>query len=378
MSRKGESIFKRKDGRWEGRYIKDRDQNGRAIYGYVYGRTYGSTREKMHQVMAGIQISAKPAMEPVTAVMSFGALSERWLMERHVNVKESTYIKYRNLLNYYIIPQLGRVTAAQISVDTLNTFYAWLLSEGGRNKQGLSAKTVSDVFAVVRSVMRFAKIQEIPMKCTGSEVTVRSSHKELCILSIHEQNTLVEYLIAHPSNRNLGIILCLYTGMRLGELCALRWEDFSVRENTIYIHQTMQRLQIEGNPEKKTAIIVTPPKSLSSNRIIPIPPVLQPMLEDFRCEGGYILTDGENYVEPRTMENHFKRVLRQAMLPAVNFHCLRHTFATRCVEAGFDIKTLSEILGHSSITITMNRYVHPTMQMKRENMDRLSSLFLVR
>ena len=222
MSRKGESIFKRKDGRWEGRYIKSRNQQGKAIYGYVYGSSYGKAKEKLRQRAAGLELAPQTILEPVSVTMTFGALSETWLSSRHTNVKESTYIKYRNLLNKYIIPQLGAIMAVQITVDTLNEYYNWLLSEGGEKKQGLSPKTISDVFSVVRSVLRYARLQKIPVSCTGTEISIRALHRELCILSTDEQAQLVEYLAARPSERNLGILLCLYTGIRLGEVCALR------------------------------------------------------------------------------------------------------------------------------------------------------------
>lgn len=378
MSRKGESIFKRKDGRWEGRYIKSRNLKGKAIYGYVYGNSYGQARKKLRQKAAGIELSTQKLPEQISITMTFGALAERWLCSKYTNVKESTYIKYRNLLHRYIIPRLGTILVLRISVDTLQEYYHWLLNDAGEKKQGLSAKTASDVFSVVRSVLRYARVQKIPVSCTGTEISIRSIHRDLCILSAGEQERLVKYLVSHLSERNLGILLCLYTGVRLGELCALRWEDISEREETIYIHQTMQRLQLVEREKKKTEVIVTAPKTQCSIRLIPIPLALQPLLNEFRTEGGYVLTGTEAYVEPRTMENHFKRILKQVGLSNVNFHCLRHTFATRCVEVGCDIKTLSEILGHANIGITMNRYVHPTMQMKRENMERLSSLFLVR
>lgn len=377
MSRTGESIYKRQDGRWEGRYIKDRTPQGKAVYGYVYGRTYSGTKERLHQMAAGISIAPPASPEPIHISMTFGALSENWLRTRHTSVKESTYIKYRNLLQHYILPRLGTIPVMQITVDILNQFYDWLLTKGGWRQQGVSPKTASDTFSIVRSVLRYARSQRIPVTCTGTEITMRSTHRQLRILSAGEQEQLVRYLVTHQSERSLGILVCLYTGIRLGELCALRWEDISSREQTIYIHQTMQRLQTPAAGSRRTAVIITPPKSACSMRIIPIPPALRGMLEDYRTERGYLLTGTENYVEPRTMENYFKRMLQAAGLPNVNYHCLRHTFATRCVELGFDIKTLSEILGHANITITMNRYVHPTMQMKRENMDRLSTLFLV-
>lgn len=377
MSRKGESIFKRKDGRWEGRYIKKRTPQGKAVYGYVYGRTYGKVKEKMHQMVVESEIAPQLTIESISVYMTFSALAGNWLYTRRINVKESTYIKYRNMLDHYILPYLGKFAVMQITVDTLNSFYCWLLTEGGKKKQGLSSKTASDVFSVIRSVLRYARVQKIPTSCAGTEIVMRSKHRELCILSASEQDQLVKYLVSHPSRRSLGILVCLYTGIRLGEVCALRWEDISEREKTIYVHRTMQRLQLAENEKKKTAVVVTAPKSPCSIRTIPIPPALQGILDEYRTVSGYLLTGEENYVEPRTMENHFKRMLKASGLSNINFHCLRHTFATRCVEVGFDIKTLSEILGHANITITMERYVHPTMQMKRENMNRLSSLFLV-
>lgn len=282
------------------------------------------------------------------------------------------------MLNTYITPRLGKIVVGHITADVLNEYCNWLLANGGQKKQGLSHKTVSDALSVIRSILHYARLQRIPVSCTGTEISIHTTRQKLCILSNSQQEQLVNYLVTNPSERNFGLLLCLYTGIRLGEVCALRWEDISEHEKTIHIHQTMQRVQlVNGDSEKKTAVITTTPKSPCSIRLIPVPPILWSLLSKFHTERGFILTGTEKYVEPRTMENHFKRVLKCVGLSNVNFHCLRHTFATRCVEVGFDVKTLSEILGHSNITITMNRYVHPTMQMKRENMERLSSLFLV-
>ena len=197
-------------------------------------------------------------------------------------------------------------------------------------------------------------------------------------MSLSDQERLYRYLVEHPSPRNLGILLSLFTGLRIGEVCALRWEDISLRERTLHVHKTMQRIQVDG--EKKTAIVVTAPKSICSNRLIPIPTSVMVVIEQFfPTRQGYVLT-GSNVksVEPRTMQNYFKRILKVNDIEPVNFHALRHTFATRCVEVGFDVKSLSEILGHANVNITMNRYVHPTMKLKEANMQRLSELFLVR
>lgn len=311
------------------------------------------------------------------AATTFGALTKQWLSTKSLLVKESTYIKYQNLIQHYILPRIGSIPIEDITSEILSGHCSWLLSEAGKNGQGVSAKTASDTFFIIRSVLRMAKLNHIPVQTEGTEITLHVPQKQLQILSCAHQQKLSRYLTSNLSQNNIGILICLYTGMRLGEICALRWEDVSPSDKTIYVHQTMQRLQLK-NPqscEKKTSVVVAAPKTPCSVRFIPILPELSGYVEEFRSGYGYVLTGNETFMEPRTMENHFKRALKNAGIPDVNFHCLRHTFATRCVEVGFDVKTLSEILGHSSTTITMNRYVHPTMQMKRENMQKLSTVF---
>ena len=165
----------------------------------------------------------------------------------------------------------------------------------------------------------------------------------------------------------------------MGEICALRWEDISFEEKTLFVHQTMQRIQTKER-NRRTKIIVTPPKSSCSVRIIPLPEDLEILIRNKKKKKrGYFLTGStEKYVEPRTMQNYFKKAAEACSIEKATYHVLRHTFATRCIELGFDVKTLSELLGHSSVNITMNRYVHPSMELKRSSMDRLSLPFVVK
>lgn len=164
----------------------------------------------------------------------------------------------------------------------------------------------------------------------------------------------------------------------MGELCALRWEDISLVDHTIYIHKTMQRIKNRGEAVAKTKIIVDEPKSSCSNRLIPIPQVIIAILEAMPSKSGYFLTGTEQQIEPRIMQNQFKRILEKCHIEHANFHALRHTFATRCIELKFDPESLSEILGHANVAITTNRYVHPSMDLKRDQMQRLSELFAVK
>lgn len=198
------------------------------------------------------------------------------------------------------------------------------------------------------------------------------------MLSAQEQQILISSLMEELDLTSLGIYICLFTGIRVGELCALTWDDISLENNTIHIHRTLQRIQVPDG-EKRTTILITEPKSQCSIRDIPIAGTLREMLIQQTIKEGYVLTGNKNkYVEPRTMQNRFKAIADRCNIRNVHLHTLRHTFATRCIEVGFDVKSLSEILGHASVNITMNRYVHPSIELKQKNMDKLSELFTVK
>lgn len=194
------------------------------------------------------------------------------------------------------------------------------------------------------------------------------------VLSPAEEKRLLSVLCRDVDRYKMGVFICLYTGIRIGELCALQWKNVSLGEKTIKIEQTMQRLQsVDFNAMQKTKIIVTEPKSYAAIRTIPLPEFVIDLIKPFACEpDAYLLSgDCDSVIEPRTMQNSFKLYLEEGCIEDANFHSLRHTFATRCVEAGFDLKTLSEILGHASVKITLDKYVHSSLQLKRNNMEKL-------
>ena len=377
MSRKGENIYKRKDGRWEGRYIKGYDSNNKAIYGYVYAKSYREVKNKMISFKRDIQNGHFQTAQLKEEIVLLQDITNEWLTDIRCQIKDSTYIKYRNMIQSYIIPENYPIN--NLTIECLNSFFSELLQNGGQNHQGLSAKTVADVLSLVRNMFRYAKAKGVDVPCDAREIIIKQNAREFRIFSIHEQEKLCQYLCTHLSLKNIGILLCLYTGLRIGEICALQWKDISFIENTIYVHQTMQRLQVENAAKQRTKLMLTTPKSPCSIRVIPIPEDIVNLLKNTIHEKqGYMLTCQEDYcIEPRTLQNHFKRILKETGIKETNFHTLRHTFATRCVEARFDIKSLSEILGHSSVNITMNRYVHPTMELKRQNMQRLTCSFAV-
>lgn len=234
--------------------------------------------------------------------------------------------------------------------------------------------------SILRNILQYAEQHNIVIPCDARSIHIgRSQKKDLRVLSLDEQKRLCNYLYSDLNGYNLGILLCLFTGMRIGEVCALTWNDISLSEKTIHISKTLQRIQNHNGETTKTRIVITSPKSTCSIRIIPIPENLVTLLVRYQTVStGFFMTNSEcKFIEPRTMQNHFKAVLKECSIAPANYHALRHTFATRCIELGFDIKSLSEILGHASVNITMNRYVHPTLTLKKENMDRLSALLAV-
>ena len=377
MPRRGENIYRRKDNRWEGRYIKERDNDNKPKYGYVYAHSYREVKSKLEKAKLTISNTSYPPQN-VQDIL-FKTIAEEWFEYIQPQIKESTNIKYYNLLNMYLLPALGEQPIKQITNAQLEKLCYELLTSAGKKNTGLSAKTVTDVLSLIRNIFKFASQKGIVFLCDANSVKIKQNSKEMHIFSTTEQEKLYQYLCSNLNNYNVGILLCLFTGIRIGEVCALRWEDISIQEKTIHIHQTMQRIQ-SRNENKKTKVIISTPKSQCSVRIIPLPDNLVEIIAQCTVEkNGYFLTGSDNkFVEPRTMQNHFKKVLKENSITDTNFHSLRHTFATRCIELGFDVKSLSEILGHASVNITMNRYVHPSMKLKRENMQRLSTLIAVK
>lgn len=376
MPRTGENIYKRKDGRWEGRYMKGHKPSGQVIYGYVYAHSYKETKEKLKLASAGKERSPKQrACEP-----TFAKLSGQWLESQKARVKESTYNKYNNVLHSYVLPNMGDFCIQELTITSITNICDSLLTCGGKNGCGLSEKTVADTLAVIRSVIQYAANMGYSCSFDIRAIRVRQQPHELRILSRTDQEKLYSYLLNNPTLHNVGVLICMLTGLRIGEVCALQWGDISFPNHTIYVHQTAQRIQNGSGERTKTRVVITSPKSVSGKRLIPMPQNLETLLLDLdSSKSGFVLSqDGIHITEPRVLQYHFKKILKELEIEDANFHILRHTFATSCIELGFDVKSLSEILGHASVSITMNKYVHPPMALKHENMQRISSRFAVK
>lgn len=382
MSKKGENIYKRKDGRWEGRYKAERMENGKIKYKSVYGKSYLEVKVLLQDKKLEFQEIARKKEVAETAKDRYVAdFLEEWIESIRPKIKESSYLKYNSMIKHYILPQLGDKKLSQLSYSMLEDFTNQLLLEGSTKNSVLSAKTVIDTLSLLKASFRYAANKYGVILCDMRQMPPRQPERQMRVFSQQEHEQLTEYLCSHITPRNLGILLALFTGIRVGELCALRWENIHLDSGSITICQTMQR--IENTDFKnyktgmKTRIIITSPKSPSSIREIPLPAFLVEILKKAPyTKQGFLLSDSEEtHIEPRNLQTHFKTVLNSAGIENANFHALRHTFATRCVELGFDIKSLSEVLGHANVNITLNKYVHPSMELKRDNMEKLSQLF---
>ncbi len=393
MARHGENIRKRKDGRWEGRYLVYSEEKGKKLYRSVYGRTYEAAKEKltmkkislmetrgMHTGNAAAEKEGsgngsgkKSGLEGQTQPenLMFSELAAGWLGEVRQTRKASTYVKYSMVYRVHLEPVLREVKASGIQ-DALDAL--------GREKifDHLSESIRKSICCVLNQIVKFASRQHqitmltIPVwdKLVFPE---KKGNKPVEVLSWKEQAGLLPILFQKMDKAEMAVLLCLHTGLRLGELCALKWKDIDFGNRMVSVNQTVQRLYREGG-KTKTVLLETEPKSEYSRREIPLPVMILELFEKIRHEGNYVFGK-DKPMEPRTLQNHFKRLLKKAGLKHKNFHALRHTFATNCIESGADIKSLSEILGHSDVQISLNRYVHPSMDSKRKYLDGLSRFY---
>lgn len=357
MPKRGENIYKRKDGRWEGRYIKNTYNSKK--YGYVYGHSYKEVKEKLF-------IAKTDITNPLEKILTLSAISDNWLSHISNNVKESTYAKYYNIVEKHIKPNIGQTRIADFENKTVNILLI--------NIADLAPKTVKDILMVLDCIVKYAnKMFSTKISIDFNDFIPRQPPKKIKVLTVAERLRLEKYLLGGDLPK-IGVLLALYTGVRIGELCALRWRDIDTKNGIIKINSTIQRIQdFKQMTNKKTKLIITEPKSISSKREIPLTDFLNAIIKNVYNSNpnAFFITGTEKPVEPRTMENKFKKYLKECEIENINFHALRHTFSTMCIELAFETKSLSEILGHSSVSTTLNLYAHPSIEYKRQNMKKL-------
>ncbi len=364
MTRTGDSVYHRKNGLWEARYVKEIDAFGKKKYGSVYGHSKREAREKRQDALDRILLYQKATPTRRITVVE---LAQEWLYLNQNRIKPSTYQRYQGFLKNHIKTVIGNLGAVYLTTGTIHEFSL------NRLQTGLSPQTVNSILIFLHACIKYGHKQyKLPLP---DFIYLSCEKKEMRVLSKEEQQQLVDYLLKEIDIYKFGVLIALYTGVRLGELCALRWEDIDT--DCIRVRQTMQRLS-KSNGEG-TELYIGTPKTETSVRLIPIPSFLKELLEEFREKGiGFQYFLGSNtkkVVEPRVMQYKFKKYLLEANIKKANFHALRHSFATRAVELGFELKSLSELLGHANVQVTLQKYVHSSFTLKQNNMELLKSVW---
>lgn len=373
MARKGENIRKRKDGRWEGRITIKCDNGEKKVYS-LYGNSYQGVKEKVFDARRNMAtgetiLNRIPSKDPRlagTQDMSWDIPAREWLEEIKKTKKYSTFIKYRNIYQNYI-----EMYFKTYSLD--KKMEPFMIEEIFEKCVDHSNSLKKSIRSVLRSVFNYAADK---YKLDVPDLKKRTYKKEsgsIQVLSETEQVRLSNYLIEHMDHKRLGILICITTGIRLGEICSLKWSDIDFAAGILHIKTTVQRISIEGN-DTRTKLVETRPKTACSEREIPLPDMLLNLLRQYYCESRYIINK-ESPMEPRTYQNIWKKCQKEAGITYKNFHSLRHTFATNCVARGIDVKSLSEILGHSDVKTTLNRYVHPSIATKRDHINAVCVYF---
>lgn len=290
-----------------------------------------------------------------------------WRKDKQQYVKQSSLSAYSLILENHILPTFGekqRLTESEIQDFVLRKLQA-----------GLSQKTVKDMLIVLKMIQKFG-VENGYMPFTEWSVKYPTEQKkqELEVLSISHQKRIMQHVINNFTFRNLGIYVCLSTGMRIGEVCALKWGDVNLMTGTISVCRTIERIYVIEDNRRYTELVIGSPKTKNSVRDIPMSRELSKLIRPLKKvmnDDYYILTNEANPTEPRTYRNYYKKLLKRLRIPDLKFHGLRHSFATRCIESQCDYKTVSVILGHSNISTTLNLYVHPNMEQKKKCINKM-------
>jgi integrase len=378
-------VIQLKSGTWAGQYT----YNGKRK------AVYGKNRQEAHKKLKAVieEINKGLNMDEQSTLLSDWLLY--WLeFYAKPRVKRSTYISYDGLIKNHVNPAIGDVSFKKLSARVFQEFHINLI-KGTDEKRALSVKTVTNVRNMLHNAMEQAVLNDFLVKNYIEAVQLpKAKPSEERVLSVEEQSSLVTEARKYCNIASFGIILCVYTGVRKGELLGLQWRDVNETKRSITIRRALNRLRVDSDnkeAENKTEIVIGSTKTKSSEREIPL---FAELFDELMCfkhrqteektrlgipcrDTDYIITNSSfDHIDPRYFETVVQRVAALAKVEKMHVHSLRHTFATRCLEAGMDIFVLSKILGHSQPSTTLNKYCHALPDHKRESMEKLSGLFI--
>lgn len=370
MPKTGNNIYKRKDGRYEGRVLLGKTVYRKPQYAYVYARTLREVKQKMLEVKKQKRLESAP-------VYMRDAIWE-WMGEMNRQWKPNTYDTYLRIIDRYIEPILGNQKIEEITKSTFDEFTDELVNHSDNGHMDESYKKY--ICAIVRQIISYAEEThdlELPALRLPE---FRLRKKETVLPDENDLLRLDDYLMNHLEDETcLGILLAKYTGIRIGELCALQWKDIDLDRGVVIIRKNLQRVknhEANRKEREKTRICIQMPKTEKSFRDIPLADGLIEILRKYEKEPAQYLITGRKreWAEVRTVQYRFAAILEKCRIPPFHFHMLRHAFASKCVGQGCDVKSLSEVLGHSNVQITMNIYVHSSMKQKKDMMNLICGL----
>lgn len=361
MCKRGENIYKRKDGRWEARIQK---ADGRYIS--VYGKSYTEVKEKKKE-----RIKQEEDTDQKLGRGNASELLEDWLSDCAHRVKQSTYENYYYCLKKYVCPFFENEDMNALTKTDLEKFVSTIA-----NKQSLSCSYRNKILTIFKVAMRAILSDDSNSKKLLDALSIPKNHTNpVEVFSLSEQQRVEKELIKCGNLKAIGILLCFYTGLRLGELGALKWKDIDLEAKTITISGTLSRKKSFDEGDSKTKLTVGTPKNSSSNRRIPLPDFFIEFLkkpQKENCAALFFLSNTLTPLDPRSLQKFYMKMLKAIGVQYRKFHTIRHTFATRALEMGVDVKTLSDLLGHASVTNTLNIYTHSLLEQKKRAIAKLN------